>query len=78
MVRAVPVQGIEEKTLRDEDDWGEFYGLFYEEGIFLPESFIASEKGKATLMMSDPDAAVRVDGMEIKLPKGERGGLVGG
>ena len=41
----------------------------YEEGIFLPESFIANEKGKATLMLGEPGAAVRVDGMEIKLAK---------
>jgi hypothetical protein len=67
---AIFKNGKQVKVMRDDNDWGEFYALFYEEGIFLPESFIANEKGKATLMLSDPGAVVRVDGMEIKLPKG--------
>ena len=63
--------GKESKTLRDEDAWEEFYCLFYEQEIFLPESFIANEEGKAKLMLGGPPAERRVDAMEIRLPKGE-------
>jgi hypothetical protein len=52
-----------------EEDWEQFYALFYWEGIFLPESFIAEAKKQSRLMVSDPSAVERVDYMQIALPE---------
>jgi hypothetical protein len=52
-----------------EEDWEQFYALFYTEGIFLPESFIAKAKKQPRLMVRDPAAVDRVDYMQIALPE---------
>jgi len=52
-----------------EEDWAQFYALFYREAIFLPETFIAEAKEQPRLMLSDPAAVDRVDYMQIALPE---------
>jgi hypothetical protein len=52
-----------------EEDWEQFYALFYKDAIFLPESFIAEVKKQPRLMVSDPTAVDRVDYMQIVLPE---------
>lgn len=54
-----------------EEDWEQFYALFYRETIFLPEAFIAEAKKQPRLMMSDPTAVDRVDYMQIALPEAD-------
>jgi hypothetical protein len=61
--------GTKTGAFSTEEDWEQFYALFYREGIFLPESFIAEAKKQPRFMVSDPAAVERVDYMQIALPK---------
>ena len=54
-----------------EEDGEQFDALFYKEGIFLPESFIAEVKKQPQLMVRDPAAVERVDYMQIALPESD-------
>ncbi len=51
----------------EEEEWEKFYALFYAEGIFLPESFIAEADNQIRLMVRDPAAVERVDYMQIAI-----------
>jgi hypothetical protein len=53
----------------EDDGWAGFYEFFYENGISLPNSFIAVDKGAASLYVADPKQVVRADQVELKVPK---------
>jgi hypothetical protein len=53
----------------EEDGWAGFYEFFYEQGVFLPKSFIGTEKGRATLYVADPAKVSRADNIALKVPR---------
>lgn len=53
----------------EEDSWAGFYEFFYENGIYLPESFIEVDKSVANLYVADPKQVLRSDRVELKVPK---------
>jgi hypothetical protein len=53
----------------EEDGWKGYYEFFYEQGIYLPELFIGTGNGKATLYVADPAKVQRADHLEIKVPR---------
>jgi hypothetical protein len=60
--------GEKVKVLADGDDWGDFYQFFYEQGIFVPESFIATTKTSAELLVAKPSEVERADHLLIAIP----------
>jgi hypothetical protein len=52
----------------EEDGWEGFYEFFYEQGIYLPESFIGGGKGSASLYVADPSKVQRADRVVLKVP----------
>lgn len=54
--------------LTDEQDWREFYLFFYEQGIFVPGSFISTRAGSARLLVADPSKVGRADSFVIAIP----------
>ena len=53
----------------EEDGWEGFYEFFYEQGIYLPELFIGTGKGQATLYAADPAQVQRADHVVLKVPR---------
>jgi hypothetical protein len=66
---AVYTNGKKGEDFSTEKSSEEFYALFYTEGIFLPESFIAANKKQARLHLRDPASAERIDYMQVALPE---------
>jgi hypothetical protein len=61
--------GQRTQTINDEDT-AEFYGFFYEQGIAVPECFIASNEGggPARLHVADPAQVERADYFVLPVP----------
>ncbi|SPE54487.1 hypothetical protein SBV1_1890018 [Verrucomicrobia bacterium] len=53
----------------EEDGWEGFYEFFYEQGIYLPELFIATSKGTPILYAADPAKVQRADYVVLKVPR---------
>ncbi len=53
----------------EEDGWEGFHEFFYEQGIYLPEAFIGTGKGRATLYVADPAKVQRADHVVLKVPR---------
>jgi hypothetical protein len=60
---------VSDEESDEEDGWAGFYQFFYENGIYLPESFIGVEKATSTLYVADPKQVERADRVELKVPK---------
>ncbi len=52
-----------------EDAWEEFYAYFYEQGIYVPPAFIATEEGHASLHVAEPAHAARADHVVLRVPR---------
>lgn len=64
-------KGKQKKTISDEteeDGWVGFYEFFYENGIFIPETFIGIDGSPARLYLADPAAVQRADRITFKVP----------
>ena len=64
--------GKKKAALSDEDEedgWAGFYEFFYEHGVYLPETFISTAKGDATLYVADPTKVQRADHFVLKVPR---------
>jgi hypothetical protein len=62
--------GNQIESISDEvDGWEGFYEFFYEQGIYLPESFIGSGDGEATLCVADPKKVQRADRITLRVPQ---------
>jgi len=70
-VAVVCKNGKKMNVLTDEE-WGDFYAFFYEQRIFLPESFISANEKGASLLVANPDVIERADYMVIAIPTGSR------
>ena len=53
----------------EDDGWAGFYEFFYEQGISLPTSFIATGDGQAALHVSEPSKVQRADHVVLKVPR---------
>ncbi len=65
-------KGNQQASISDEDEedgWAGFYEFFYEHGIYLPELFIGTGKGEATLYAADPAKVQRADLVTLKVPR---------
>jgi hypothetical protein len=51
------------------EGWDRFYEWFYEQGVYLPASFIDVRGGKASLYVADPAAVQRADHVVLKIPR---------
>jgi hypothetical protein len=60
--------GKKTNVLGDGDDWAEFYQFFYEQGIAVPESFVATTKNSADLLVAKPSEVERADHLLIAIP----------
>jgi hypothetical protein len=64
--------GQQKSAISDEDEedgWEGFHEFFYERGIYLPESFIGTGRGNATLYVADPSKVQRADHVILKVPR---------
>lgn len=50
------------------EDWPGFFGWVYEQGVYLPASFIGVLGGKASLYVADPAEVQRADHVALKIP----------
>jgi hypothetical protein len=61
--------GKQKASVSDEEEgWEGFYEFFYENGVSVPQSFIGTEKGKASLYVADPAELQRADRVVLKVP----------
>lgn len=51
------------------EEWPGFFGWFYEQGVYLPASFIDVRGGKASLYVADPARVQRADHIVLKIPR---------
>ncbi len=65
-------KGKKKQVFADESEeggWEELHEFFHEQGLFLPESFIGVQKGKALLYVTDPSKVCRADQVLLKVPR---------
>jgi hypothetical protein len=55
------------------EGWPGFFGWFYEQGVYLPQSFIDVRGGNASLYVADPAEVQRADHVVLKLPRAGAG-----
>jgi hypothetical protein len=55
-------------VLTDQEKWGDFYAFFYEQGIYVPESFICTTGRGARFLTRNPSEIRRIDHLEIAVP----------
>jgi len=68
-------KGERTQTVSDESDgWEAMYAFCYEQGIYLPNCFIASEGGKAALHVENPAEVERADHVVLSVPGALRSG----
>lgn len=53
----------------EEDGWVSFYEFFYEQGIFVPASFIGTEGRQTKLHVTDPNQVQQADYVALKVPR---------
>jgi hypothetical protein len=66
-------KGDRTRTVSDEaDGWEAMYAFCYEQGIYLPNCFIASENGKAALHPASVSEVERADHVVLAAPEALR------